>query len=275
MTDSINILLSRLEGVRCAGTGKWVARCPAHDDSNPSLSITHADSGKILLHCFAGCTYRDILTAVGVERVTSIAPIVCKPKPDIANKASAIWAHASQATSHEYLTRKHIQAHIAKIYRDSLVVPVRIGDELTSLQFISASGEKKFLRGGKVKGGHAMIGKPNGTLCIAEGFATAVTIHETTGHAVAVAFNCGNLLAVTKSMHETYPRSRLILCADDDIWTDGNPGKTAATDAALSVGALLAIPKFGRKREEGATDFNDLALARGRDMVRRCIAEAK
>lgn len=38
--------------------------CPAHDDRSPSLSIKDADNGKILLHCFAGCTFEDVTCAL-------------------------------------------------------------------------------------------------------------------------------------------------------------------------------------------------------------------
>lgn len=47
---------------RKAGNG-WSARCPAHDDSNPSLSLTFRD-GKLLVHCHAGCTQDNVLTAL-------------------------------------------------------------------------------------------------------------------------------------------------------------------------------------------------------------------
>lgn len=58
-------LLSRLEGVKPAGEGRWYARCPAHADKSPSLSIR--DTGeKVLLHCFTGCDPEDVLTAVGL-----------------------------------------------------------------------------------------------------------------------------------------------------------------------------------------------------------------
>jgi putative DNA primase/helicase len=64
--DPLRQLLSQLDGVRPAGDG-WTARCPAHDDRNPSLSITVADSGKILLHCHAGCETADVIHAAGFE----------------------------------------------------------------------------------------------------------------------------------------------------------------------------------------------------------------
>lgn len=58
-------LIARLEGVVCAGPGRWHARCPAHEDRSPSLSIRD-DGERVLLHCFAGCDPTDVLTAVGL-----------------------------------------------------------------------------------------------------------------------------------------------------------------------------------------------------------------
>ena len=58
-------LLHRLEGVRAAGDGRWYARCPAHDDKSPSLSVR--DTGeKVLINCFTGCEPDDVLAAVGL-----------------------------------------------------------------------------------------------------------------------------------------------------------------------------------------------------------------
>uniref|UniRef100_A0A7V4WMA6 Zinc finger CHC2-type domain-containing protein n=1 Tax=Candidatus Caldatribacterium saccharofermentans TaxID=1454753 RepID=A0A7V4WMA6_9BACT len=59
-------LLQLLNGVRQVGPGKWVARCPAHDDRRPSLSIAEGKDGRILLHCFAGCRTADVLQALGL-----------------------------------------------------------------------------------------------------------------------------------------------------------------------------------------------------------------
>jgi DNA primase len=60
-------LLERLESVREVGADKWIARCPAHDDKHPSLSICETDDGRVLVHCFAGCAAIDIVTTVGLQ----------------------------------------------------------------------------------------------------------------------------------------------------------------------------------------------------------------
>ena len=196
---------------------------------------------------------------------------------DAASKAAAIWkATQSAADDHAYLIRKGIKANGARLYKDALVIPMRDGGELHSLQFIGPDGDKRFLTGGRVAGCYFSIGNPKGAaaLCIAEGFATGATIHEATGHPVAVAFNAGNMGAVAKAMRERFAELPLILCADDDVATEGNPGITKATEAARSSGALLAIPDFGTDRPERATDFNDMCRLCGAEAVERAIASA-
>lgn len=64
---STGTLLSRLAGVRQTGAGKWIARCPSHEDRSPSLSIRETGDGRVLLHCFGGCAAGDVLGAAGLE----------------------------------------------------------------------------------------------------------------------------------------------------------------------------------------------------------------
>jgi hypothetical protein len=69
---SAQILISRLTGVRNTGPDRWVAKCPAHEDRSPSLSITDRE-GRVLLHCFGGCETEAVLGAVGL-RFSDIMP---------------------------------------------------------------------------------------------------------------------------------------------------------------------------------------------------------
>ncbi len=64
---SATALLDRLEGVKPTGPGRWVARCPAHEDKRPSLSIRELSDGRVLLHCFAGCEVQAVIGAIGLE----------------------------------------------------------------------------------------------------------------------------------------------------------------------------------------------------------------
>lgn len=195
---------------------------------------------------------------------------------EAAKRAAEIWQAAQAAPDdHAYLLRKGVKAHGLRLHEGALVVPLRDGRALHSLQFIAGNGEKRFLAGARVCGGYYPIGKPNGALCLAEGYATAASIHEATGYAVAVAFNAGNLLLVARSLRAKFPDLRLVVCADDDAETPGNPGLTKAREAAQAVGGLLAVPDFGKDRPAKASDFNDLHLHAGPDAVREGIEAAQ
>ena len=63
---SLSILLSLLDGIRETGHGKYIARCPAHDDLSPSLAIKDCGDGRLLVHCFAGCDAENVLSAIGL-----------------------------------------------------------------------------------------------------------------------------------------------------------------------------------------------------------------
>jgi phage/plasmid primase-like uncharacterized protein len=198
-----------------------------------------------------------------------------KRKTTARKRANSVFENAALCNSHPYTVRKGIQPHGARVQGDRLVIPLRdVDGTIHSLQFIGADGEKRFLTGGRKAGCYFDIGQPDGVLCVAEGFATGASIHEATGYAVAVAFDAGNLMLVAKAIRKKYPDLQLILCADDDYQTAGNPGLSKATEAAHSTGALLAVPDFGATRPEKATDFNDLHQTAGLAAVRRCIEDA-
>lgn len=64
----IDGLLSRLHGVKAGNAvGRYIARCPAHEDRSPSLTIRAEGDGRILLHCFAGCSAIDVVSAIGLS----------------------------------------------------------------------------------------------------------------------------------------------------------------------------------------------------------------
>lgn len=198
-------------------------------------------------------------------------------RAEAAAKAVAIWEKADVADDeHEYLVRKSVIGHGIRQRGGRLVVPVldAVSDAMMSLQFIEPNGGKRFLTGGQVQGGCFILGQPNGMLCIAEGYATSATIYESVGEAVAVAFDAGNIGPAARALRAKYPDIRIVICADDDYRTEGNPGLVRATEAARDVGGLVAVPGFGVDRPDGATDFNDLAQHRDREAVKRAIANA-
>ena len=190
-------------------------------------------------------------------------------------RSASIWDAATECAIHPYLTKKNVAAHGARISRGKLVIPARdVEGQLQTLQFIDADGGKRYLKDGQVKGSFFIIATPSGTLCIAEGFATGATIHEVTGIAVAVAFDSGNLMPVALALRAKFPDIKLVLCADDDAETDGNPGTTKATEAARAVNGLLAVPVFCDGRPSGVSDFNDLCTLSGAEAVKAAIERA-
>ncbi|MGH8502881.1 MAG: DUF3987 domain-containing protein [Gammaproteobacteria bacterium] len=191
-------------------------------------------------------------------------------------RAAEIWRDARPETGeHRYLRDRGVQAHGIRSDGLRLVIPMRdTAGTLRSIQYIDPRGDKRYLAGGRVAGCYHAIGKPDGLLCISEGYATAASIHEATGYAVAVAFSAGNLTPVARALRTKYPDLPIIVCADDDCRTEGNPGITKATAAARAVNGLLAVPGFGDERPDDATDFNDLAQHRGAEAVRHAIASA-
>lgn len=84
-------LLSRLEKVR-GGNGRWMACCPAHDDRTPSLTVAESDDGRVLIHCFGGCSPDAVVGAVRMtlsdlmpEQPTTHEPVrrMRIPAPDV------------------------------------------------------------------------------------------------------------------------------------------------------------------------------------------------
>jgi len=206
-----------------------------------------------------------------------------KARQEAAREAKRRWNNYRMATGNNaYLKRKGVYP-IGDIMQDSqgrLVVPmINAKGSLVSLQFIAGDCEKRFLPGGEKKGcffpAPAKDGGKSGPLLIAEGYATAASLRMATGFEVWVAFDAGNLLPVAEVARAMYPDRVIVLCADNDVHTDGKPnvGVLKATEAAKAIGAKLAIcPAINGHK----ADFNDLHTATdgGLDRVRVCIEKA-
>jgi putative DNA primase/helicase len=192
-------------------------------------------------------------------------------------KAAHLWGKAHEPSSaHPYLKAKGIGVppNIRQI-RDMLLVPVRdTAAELHSLQVVHPDGRKTLLTGGRVRGCYSTMGRPGSTLVICEGMATGASILQATGHAVAIAFSAGNLEPVARALREKYPELQIIVAADNDRFTDGNPGVRYATEAALAVNGLVTVPAFSPD-DSTSTDFNDLFLSRGAAAVCDAFLEAR
>ncbi len=202
-----------------------------------------------------------------------------KRQDKAARKAQAIWEAAKPAPAdHPYLLRKQIKPHGLRIGRwersiqddqgkfhkliidDVLLVPMFDADgSLRSLQAIfkethpELDRDKDFLPGAGIAGLFGWIGAKSNPVFVAEGYATAASLHEDTDCRVYIAFSAGNLMAVGKIIRTHLPDTGIIFCADNDENTLGNPGVTRANEAAAEVGAKVYIPPM-------AGDYNDWAI---------------
>lgn len=206
------------------------------------------------------------------------AEALAKEHEAMAITAANDWDSAADEGSSAYLVRKGIQPYGVRFESGKVLVPLRDGaGKLWNVQRILPNGAKRFPAGGRVSGCFHVIGDLSASawVLIAEGYATAATLHAATGYAVVVAFNEVNLRHVAPAIRKMLPHARLLLCADDDSGTAAktgkNPGLVSATESAAAVGASLCKPE-GLKAD--GTDFNDLAASAGIDEVRKQIQDA-
>lgn len=200
---------------------------------------------------------------------------------EAAARAKKIWDAAPPAPAdHGYLVGKQIPPAALRLHADCLVVPMRLANDpaFWSLQFIDEHGNKNFLSDGRTQGCYWTIasGPPDeeGQILICEGYATGATLHAATGLPVVVAFNAGNLLPAAQQVRTKFPAAQFVFCADNDQWTDKNPGIRFARLAAIATGGLVCWPAFPADHPERPTDFNDLARLGFLEDVRNRVNQA-
>lgn len=227
-----------------------------------------------------------------------------------AERAKKAWDKAVPATDdHPYLVRKGVKAHGLRVGKwwgwdaeegkpylvcdAALLVPMHglVKSDIRSLQAIFPSKveihgdlrDKTYLSSGERQGVFHVIGKPQEidgrkVFIVAEGYATAATVHECTGHCILVAFDTGNLLHAAKVIRAKYEDAIIVFAADNDWGTVkpiNNPGVSYARKAAAAVGGVVAIPEF--QDIEGLPkggDFNDLYDREGAGAVEAWINAA-
>jgi len=197
-----------------------------------------------------------------------------------AEAVATAWADAEPCSEHPYLTSKRVQAHGLRKARANMrarlwnnekrewqnVFAVRKGDllvpmvdsagKLWNVQRIDADGRKRFVMGGRKKGTFHRI---DGTApaWIAEGYATAATVHAATGASVVVAFDAGNLAEVARQL----PDQVSAVAADNDANGAGRKG-------AEATGLPCAMPPTV------GDDWNDYAARRSVDEVGQLLSTA-
>lgn len=173
-----------------------------------------------------------------------------------------IWTGAQAALpDHPYLAKKGIGVHGARATGDGrLVVPLYDADgTLSSLQYIDHEGGKLYHAGGQTGGKYWVVGSSDelGTLYVAEGFATAATVFETTNRPCVVAYSASNLVPVTGSLREKHGAMQdIVIVADHD---QSGVGQRYAEQASAKYGARMVIPPHLGDANDYAQAGHDLA----------------
>lgn len=184
------------------------------------------------------------------------------------------------ASGNAYLTRKGFPGHecvMLTATHKTGGVTFRAGDmvvplydnagALVNVQLINSDGLKRTLKGGAVKGAcHTIEGKKQAgkRLWVAEGYATALTVHHLTGETVMVALSSVNLLSLASLARQKHPACQIVLAADRDLNGNGQSKAAAAADACEGIVALP--PVFG--------DWNDAFMQKGEEATRKAIYDA-
>lgn len=162
--------------------------------------------------------------------------------------AEKIWTDGSAASpDHPYLVRKKIGTHGARVTGDGrLMVPLYNAEgALSSIQYIDPDGGKLYHSGGQTGGCFWLVGTTDepGTIYVAEGFATAATIHERMNRPCIVAYSASNIVPVVGTVREQFGVNQdIVIVADND---GHGVGQKYADQAAAKFGArtiLIPIP---------------------------------
>lgn len=170
--------------------------------------------------------------------------------------------------------------------KEQLVIPMYDRpNHIVNRQAIDANGGKFFLPGGEVSGAYGKIAAPNsdwtGGVYLAEGFATAASIHTATGKPVVIAFNAGNLPKVAAKMAQILPENTPIYIAADNDASQTGIKKAAEAAQVLGSRARVVMPeftgdeiaRFQQKHGQDSlpSDFNDLHELQGLETVKAAL----
>ena len=208
--------------------------------------------------------------------------------------AYGIWKNAQPADpNHAYAQNKGLnEAAMSGIRQNEyngkkqLIIPLYSDKKLVNVQTIDEDGNKSFLSGGQKQGAYTIIGdfkqNQNG-IVLAEGFATAASVHQATGKPVVVAFDAGNLKAVSEKLIDVLPKDVPVYFAADNDPKHIGEYKAQAAAEVWGERAKIMLPEFTPtqiqqyQQEKGVdkvpTDFNDLHKLAGIEAVREALSE--
>lgn len=117
---SAHEIVARLEFVRATGNDSYIARCPAHDDKSPSLTIKDVGDGRTLVHCFAGCGANDVLAAIGLELHDLYPPTDREYRVHRRAKIETVDSLVVEIAEHDRAMGKRLSKRDKERYRDAL-----------------------------------------------------------------------------------------------------------------------------------------------------------
>lgn len=216
------------------------------------------------------------------ERAAREEEIRARAAARAAMRSADRWRIADREGQSIYLRRKRIdQAESVRYEPDGMVLVPMIRYDLpraaalVGIQAIAADGQKRFTMGTAKRGSACRLGLvvEADPIMVAEGYATGMTVRMALDrrYPVFVAFDAGNLQPVVEVVRALHPQCPIVICADDDWRSPGNPGKTKAWKTARAVANVHTVrPVWGKNpRGEKDTDFNDLHVGAGLDFVRQ------
>ena len=195
-----------------------------------------------------------------------------KRQEQIARKAEGIFRNAYLGETSLYLKEKQVNKDqkIKIDHHGNVLIPaVDENGKIWNLQTIEPDGTKYFIKGdtndsgewetggGRMGGLFFMIGEVQPDLydrhiiCIAEGYATGMSIHMAETHPVAIAFVANNLPKVGAVLQQKYPNALFVYCADDDSAKE-NTGLKYAQEAQAITGGIIVLPDFSKIKESVA-----------------------
>lgn len=276
----------------------------ANDNGKQNVAMPKDDTGRITPE------QRAAMKHVWAEAAKA-AELQRKAEAEAAaTTATKAWAKLLPEGESPYLQKKGVVGYGLKYTKNNTaVVPlVDTTGKIHGLEFLRTAAQaregkrpdKEFWPAGLIKKGHFHIlgHQPHWIVLVAEGYATAASLHAATGYPVACAFDSGNLGPVAGALRKRYKRAKILICADDDILRkcqecharlvlplhpvncpacgkphrESNPGVEAASAAAIAVGGEWILPRFTNEDDrrtafiEGGrkdTDFNDLHALEG------------
>lgn len=235
---TIDDIASRCDKVRWRGRDTFLACCVAHDDRTPSMSVSERD-GKLLFHCFAGCSQSDLLDALGITSKLNYIPRTVtarrKLEKPTASYARQIWKATKpdeliswdkEVSGHPYAIRKEIKhawgaarssvsGRLIGKHADCLIIPLRTLDgEFTGVECINAEGIKQTFG----KKGVLMLGNTldkSLPVYVVEGWADGIAAWKYYGNVVvAIVFGIGRQQTLAEALDKARPDRAVIIVRD-------------------------------------------------------------